>query len=175
MGPADDCRSRPPRSPERLAGASVMAFGALTLFSTVAAGIVAGGFSIDLLGLVLLAVGYQVRRQSRTAAIWAAVLMGWYGLVAACFLLSVLTGVPPVRYSGKPWQFPLWSAAVFAAIVAWCGLTVAALVRTARQLRGREREREGRCPACGYDLTANASGICPECGTPHPQQAATAG
>ena len=22
------------------------------------------------------------------------------------------------------------------------------------------------CPACGYDLTANASGVCPECGRP---------
>jgi len=24
----------------------------------------------------------------------------------------------------------------------------------------------GRCPACGYDLTGNVSGICPECGKP---------
>lgn len=24
----------------------------------------------------------------------------------------------------------------------------------------------GRCQSCGYDLTGNASGICPECGTP---------
>jgi len=26
------------------------------------------------------------------------------------------------------------------------------------------RRREGRCDACGYDLTGNVSGICPECG-----------
>jgi len=25
---------------------------------------------------------------------------------------------------------------------------------------------EGRCAGCGYDLTGNVSGICPECGTP---------
>ena len=25
-------------------------------------------------------------------------------------------------------------------------------------------EREGRCAACGYDLTGNTSGVCPECG-----------
>ena len=24
--------------------------------------------------------------------------------------------------------------------------------------------RRGRCPRCGYDLTANATGVCPECG-----------
>ncbi len=28
------------------------------------------------------------------------------------------------------------------------------------------RENQGGCPVCGYDLTANTSGICPECGSP---------
>jgi hypothetical protein len=28
------------------------------------------------------------------------------------------------------------------------------------------RRRQGRCPACGYDLAANVSGVCPECGAP---------
>jgi hypothetical protein len=27
------------------------------------------------------------------------------------------------------------------------------------------KERPGVCRACGYDLTANVSGVCPECGT----------
>ncbi|HET6246698.1 MAG TPA: hypothetical protein VFE47_03285 [Tepidisphaeraceae bacterium] len=31
-------------------------------------------------------------------------------------------------------------------------------------LRTRKRLRENRCLACGYDLTANVSGRCPECG-----------
>lgn len=26
----------------------------------------------------------------------------------------------------------------------------------------------GRCRSCGYDLTGNTSGTCPECGTPTP-------
>ena len=30
----------------------------------------------------------------------------------------------------------------------------------------RDRAAGGRCIACGYDLTANVSGTCPECGTP---------
>ena len=28
------------------------------------------------------------------------------------------------------------------------------------------RVRPGHCQHCGYDLTGNTSGICPECGTP---------
>ena len=30
--------------------------------------------------------------------------------------------------------------------------------------RRRRRLAAGRCVACGYDLTANTSGVCPECG-----------
>jgi hypothetical protein len=32
----------------------------------------------------------------------------------------------------------------------------------------RRRRRAGLCATCSYDLTANTSGICPECGTPIP-------
>jgi hypothetical protein len=28
------------------------------------------------------------------------------------------------------------------------------------------RPQPGRCSSCGYDLTGNTSGVCPECGTP---------
>jgi hypothetical protein len=31
-------------------------------------------------------------------------------------------------------------------------------------LRGAMRTRAGRCRSCGYDLTGNTSGVCPECG-----------
>ena len=30
--------------------------------------------------------------------------------------------------------------------------------------RRRERREHGLCVACGYDLTGNVSGVCPECG-----------
>ena len=29
----------------------------------------------------------------------------------------------------------------------------------------RGRRAKGLCVACGYDLTGNVSGVCPECGT----------
>jgi hypothetical protein len=30
----------------------------------------------------------------------------------------------------------------------------------------RRRPSAGQCTLCGYDLTGNTSGVCPECGTP---------
>ena len=32
-------------------------------------------------------------------------------------------------------------------------------------LRRHQRRRHGRCIQCGYNLTGNTSGVCPECGT----------
>jgi uncharacterized paraquat-inducible protein A len=34
-----------------------------------------------------------------------------------------------------------------------------------------DRRRRGLCVKCGYDLTGNTSGVCPECGTPLPAEA----
>lgn len=38
------------------------------------------------------------------------------------------------------------------------------LALRARRLYARRRRRPGACRRCGYDLTGNASGRCPECG-----------
>jgi ABC-type ATPase with predicted acetyltransferase domain len=35
-------------------------------------------------------------------------------------------------------------------------------------LTDRRRYAAGRCAECGYDLTGNTSGVCPECGTQTP-------
>ena len=32
--------------------------------------------------------------------------------------------------------------------------------------RGRHERRDNECGVCGYDLTGNVSGVCPECGVP---------
>lgn len=51
-------------------------------------------------------------------------------------------------------------AAIFAA------LPLARAVRSVRLVRRRRATlRVGCCPRCSYDLTANVSGVCPECGT----------
>ena len=51
---------------------------------------------------------------------------------------------------------PLWlPAAVFGVLPA---------VRLGRRVKAVLRARAGRCTRCGYDLTGNTSGVCPECG-----------
>ncbi len=49
-------------------------------------------------------------------------------------------------------------------------LLLAALVPTALLWwLDRRKYPPGHCGKCGYDLTANVSGVCPECGSPIPE------
>ena len=66
---------------------------------------------------------------------------------------ALLTSLP-IRY------LPFVSLVLLTAILFWVD---------------RQRWPKGHCQACGYDLTANTSGICPECGTPQDDQPADAG
>ena len=66
---------------------------------------------------------------------------------------------PPIRgflRSGRVYTVPWWFVLAVASPLP--------LIRSRRWLRRRRRTRSGRCPACGYDLTGNTSGVCPECG-----------
>ena len=58
--------------------------------------------------------------------------------------------------AGSPW---LGVAAAFC-------FAVAALARFQLHRQGVQTDRRdaGRCTRCGYDLTGNVSGVCPECG-----------
>ncbi|MBN2448588.1 MAG: hypothetical protein JXO22_17815 [Phycisphaerae bacterium] len=47
----------------------------------------------------------------------------------------------------------------------WTGCIVANRRERAQRLR-RSLAAQGRCERCGYDLTGNVSGRCPECGEP---------
>jgi hypothetical protein len=52
--------------------------------------------------------------------------------------------------------FPHWVAVVVTSFLP---------VRWARvRARDQRRQRTGLCAKCGYNLTANLSGVCPECG-----------
>jgi len=52
--------------------------------------------------------------------------------------------------------FPLW---------AFCGTTsILPGLWVLTWWKGRTRRLTGHCRRCGYDLTANVSGVCPECG-----------
>ena len=66
---------------------------------------------------------------------------------------------------------PLWGACVFAILpTTWIAAKLTHAI--SNQTRGR-RIAMGLCPLCGYSLTGNTSGTCPECGSPVPYSAAT--
>ncbi len=47
----------------------------------------------------------------------------------------------------------------------WMPLLVLAVPTAVLWWRDRRRIQPGHCPKCGYNLTGNLSGRCPECGT----------
>lgn len=52
-------------------------------------------------------------------------------------------------------------------VALWSWATAAALaiaIFLSDRLRRRRRRRQGCCLNCGYNLTGNVSGVCPECG-----------
>lgn len=57
-----------------------------------------------------------------------------------------------------------WRVVAFAA-PHWLAAAFGAALPLVRIIRHRRRPAPGYCPACGYDLTGNISGVCPECGT----------
>jgi hypothetical protein len=57
--------------------------------------------------------------------------------------------------------------AAIALVVGPCyAMPVAILVGVIAHVLWRKYRTPGRCTGCGYDLTGNISGICPECGLP---------
>jgi hypothetical protein len=85
--------------------------------------------------------------------------------------VGVATGDPTVvsqlfvATSCRSFVVPLWLVSLGAAV-----LPVRWTARHVRERLRRQRTREGRCGACGYDLRGS-TGRCPECGT-HPDAAA---
>ena len=58
---------------------------------------------------------------------------------------------------------PVWPG--FAINTVFYAAVIAGPWTIAVVLRRRSRIRRGRCLVCGYDLTGNTSGVCPECGS----------
>jgi hypothetical protein len=68
-------------------------------------------------------------------------------------------------------RFPLWLPVVLFAF-----LPIRAFIRGPIARRRLRRRRDlGQCMGCGYDLTGNVSGICPECGAAIPKPDAPPG
>ncbi len=61
----------------------------------------------------------------------------------------------------RPWYHIVSVHGAYVALMA----LVLPLLAIRRAVRRQHWRRRGACTACGYDLTGNVSGVCPECGT----------
>lgn len=77
-------------------------------------------------------------------------------------VLGASPGVPVIRK-----EVYIWSARG----CSWlCMLTYLCFIFRATFWQWKRSRNSRRCCQCGYDLTGNVSGICPECGTPIPEE-----
>jgi hypothetical protein len=72
-------------------------------------------------------------------------------------VISLLAVTPAALLGGRAAGL-CYAAALAAGIAAWLGAAEYAQRRIAR------RVKRGCCAECGYNLTGNVSGVCPECG-----------
>ena len=102
--------------------------------------------------LLMAGLAWRYRQPLGRAAVAAA---------AVGTVLAVLSDGPTETFRSTDWMVAHWPAWAWPATSIGVGLAVALWP-------GRRHHRRGTCRACGYDLTGNASGVCPECGTPVP-------
>jgi hypothetical protein len=103
---------------------------------------------------------------ARNAMILASVSGATIEVLVYWFLESVAA-----REYGSPWV-----RVILACSSAWVSGSLSAILVFERlrptrkggpfwQLRRERRAKRGRCLECGFNLTGNVSGVCPECGT----------
>ena len=89
------------------------------------------------------------------------VTLPWFGEVTRLPRQQVRMHPPPnealVSYGGQ------WCVHVYWWVLAATS-AILPLVRGSRAVSRARRRARGLCPRCGYDLTGNVSGVCPECG-----------
>jgi len=68
-----------------------------------------------------------------------------------------------IIHEGVTWKHVQLESPGWALVAALIAYPTIAFIRG--PLRRWRRRRKGRCLKCGYNLTGNVSGVCPECGT----------
>ena len=63
------------------------------------------------------------------------------------------------------WAFAAIAVSMAAGWLAWFILERPKVVAAEQSMERQWRRARGQCLSCGYDLTGNVSGECPECGT----------
>jgi hypothetical protein len=74
--------------------------------------------------------------------------------------------LPPLSWPeslGRAVELPSWSASGVLSVPLWCPVAITVLITAVVFCLDGRRPIRGHC-RCGYDLTGNVSGTCPECG-----------
>ncbi|HOB73487.1 MAG TPA: SdpI family protein [Phycisphaerae bacterium] len=90
-------------------------------------------------------------RINRLAAIWTIVYLAIAGMVCAGLILHGITG-PQLGWFGA------------AALLGLVPVMLVLIIYTEANFAGKPAGKP--CETCGYNLTGNVSGTCPECGSP---------
>ena len=91
-----------------------------------------------------------------------------FGFSTSGFADKVQTAFGAYQYEDKYLTVPFWFILVCPAV-----LPVFYVLVDRRHHRRNWPLSCNRCPSCGYNLTGNTSGVCPECGTPVPRSPKT--
>jgi hypothetical protein len=121
----------------RVAGKSLIAFGAAILVSTVIVAVLLESLTIDLLAVAVVALGVAVRDGSARAARWSIAVMVIYLLLAVVFV--VVGNVRPdlIKIGGRmirPEEMP-WALLSCVVVGIWSAINIA-LLRRALQSAG---------------------------------------
>lgn len=107
-----------------------------------------GAYGPTVTSMELLGFGYFVGTE-----------YGWYQNLYPVTSFPAYTDPRWQREPFRTLRIPYWPAILIGA-----ALSLPWLPRRIRAWRAGRRFRHGLCMTCGYDLTGNTSGICPECG-----------
>jgi hypothetical protein len=127
---------------------------------------------VGLIGIVvgLAMYGAWTRYSPDPTMMWKPTMVGWgwragvaIAAGAVVLWLSACAMTPHAAYVTFRSSLGLLMAAFCAPGVVASLLVFGALVRDWQASAGGH---EPRCAACGYNLTGNVSGVCPECGVP---------
>ena len=91
------------------------------------------------------------------------------GFAGGMFVITFEERGPPDNgWSGAKYTGPVYWLGIYTSrmvgIPLWAVFLVAVIPSSIGWRRYR-RPPPGRCQKCGYDLTGNVTGVCPECGT----------
>ena len=92
---------------------------------------------------------------------WRGTIATGFGFVVAVVVRMALALSLPVRVIANPYLHIMLSIIFIIAPITAYGLLTYWLGPVHREYR---RRKKGLCIKCGYDLTGNVSGVCPECG-----------